>query len=85
VDENRVRVFDKSVLRKIFGLKRDKVRGQWRRMNNNEFYHLYSSQILIRVIKSRRMRLGHVTHMGRKEVYKGFCWEKVREVINWKN
>jgi hypothetical protein len=31
------------VLRKIFGLKRDEVRGAWRRLHNEEFYDLYSS------------------------------------------
>jgi len=32
----RPRVFDKRVLRGIFGLKGAKVRGEWRRLHNEE-------------------------------------------------
>jgi hypothetical protein len=49
------------VLRRIFGQKRGKVRGGWRKLNNEE---LHSSGV-IRMIKSRRMRwTGHVARMG---------------------
>jgi hypothetical protein len=52
------------VLRKIFGLKRDKLTGEWRKLHN-EIYDLYSSSHTIRVIKSRRVRwAGHVPCMG---------------------
>jgi hypothetical protein len=44
-----------SVLRGIFGSKRDEVTGEWRRLHNEELYDLYSSPNIIRVIKSRRM------------------------------
>jgi hypothetical protein len=54
----------KWVLRKIFGLKRDEVSGEWRRLHNEELYALYSSPNISRVIKSRRMRWeGHVARM----------------------
>jgi len=43
------------VLRKIFGLKRDEVAGEWRRLQNEEINERYSSQSIFRVIKSRRM------------------------------
>jgi len=56
------------VLRRIFGPERDKVTGVWRKLLNAELNDLYSSPIIIRVIKSRRMRwAGHVARMGRKE------------------
>jgi hypothetical protein len=49
------------VLRKISGPKREEVAGGWRRMNNEELHNLYSSQNIIRMIKSRRMRwAGHL-------------------------
>ena len=38
---------------------------EWRRLHNEELNDLYSSANIVRVIKSRRMRLaGHVVHMG---------------------
>jgi len=55
------------VLRRIFGLKRDEVTGEWRKLHNEELNDLYSSQNIIRAIKSRIMRLaGHVAHKGER-------------------
>jgi hypothetical protein len=67
--KHRRRVFENSVLRKIFGLKRDEVTGEWRKLHNEELSDLYSSPStsIIRIIKSRRMRwAGHVARMGKK-------------------
>ena len=44
------------VLRRIFGPRRDEVRGEWTRLHNEELNDLYSSPNIVRVIKSRRMR-----------------------------
>jgi hypothetical protein len=56
-------VFENRVLR-IFGPKRDEVKGGWRKLQNEELHNLYSSPIIIRVIKSRRMRwAGHAARM----------------------
>jgi hypothetical protein len=64
-EERRLRVFVNRVLRRIFGPKRDKVMGEWRKLHNEEQNDLYSLPNLARVIKSRRMRWGgHVTRMG---------------------
>jgi hypothetical protein len=62
-----LKVFENRVLRRIFGLKRDEVTGDWRKLHNEEPQSLYSSPSIIRMIKSRRMRLGgHVARMGEK-------------------
>ena len=64
-EERRLRVFKNRVLRKVFGPKRDKVTGEWRKLHNEELNDLYSLPIIVRVVKSRRMRwAGHVALMG---------------------
>ena len=57
-EERRLRVFEDRVLRRISGTTRVEVRGKWRKLHNEELNDLYSSRDIIRVIKSRRMRLG---------------------------
>jgi hypothetical protein len=46
-EEHRLRVLEKRMLRKIFGSKRDKVMGEWRRLRNEELNDLYASAIII--------------------------------------
>jgi hypothetical protein len=47
--------------------KRDEVTGGWRELHNEELRDLYSSPSIIRIIKSRRVRLaGHVARMVKK-------------------
>jgi len=59
-------------VRRIYGLRRDEVMGEWRKLHNEELNDLYSSPNIVRVIKSREMRWpGHVARMGEeREVYR---------------
>jgi len=50
-EEHRLRLFESRVLRRIFGLKRDEVTGEWRKLHNTELSDLYSSPNIILVIK----------------------------------
>jgi hypothetical protein len=71
-EERKLWVFKNKVLRRIFGPWRDEVRGDWRRLHNEELNDLYSSPSIVRMIKSRRMRWAwHVARMGEeREVYR---------------
>ncbi|KAJ4429408.1 hypothetical protein ANN_21566 [Periplaneta americana] len=51
-EEQRLRVLENKVLRKIFVAKRDEVTGEWRKLHNTELHALYSSPDIIRNIKS---------------------------------
>jgi hypothetical protein len=59
-EEHKLTVFENRVLRRIVGLKRDEVRGEWRKLCKEELCDLYSLPSIIRIIKLRRMRwVGH--------------------------
>jgi hypothetical protein len=63
-EEHRLRVFENTVLRRIFGPKREED-GSWRKLHNDELHGLHSSLNIVKVIKSRRMRWArHVARMG---------------------
>jgi hypothetical protein len=49
-------VFESRVLRRIFGLKRVEVAGDWKKLRNEELHNLYHVPSIFRVMKSRRMR-----------------------------
>jgi hypothetical protein len=66
-EEHRLRVIEDRVLRRIFGQRRYEVTGDWWKLLNADLHNLYTSPNIIRMIKSRRMRLtGHVGQMGRR-------------------
>jgi hypothetical protein len=66
-EEHRLSVFENRVLRRLFGPKRAEVTGGWGELHNEELHDLYSSQSIIRMIKSSRMRCaGHVARIVEK-------------------
>jgi len=69
-EERRLRMSENRALRRILASKRDEVTGEWRKLHNVELSELFSP-IIIRVIKSRRMRwAGYIACMGKR---RGLC------------
>jgi hypothetical protein len=70
--KDRLKVFENRVLKRIFGSKRDEVKGEWRKLCNKELNEMYSSPNIVWVIKLGRIRwVGNITHMGdRRGVYR---------------
>jgi hypothetical protein len=49
-------------------------------LQNEELHNLYSSPSIIRMIKSRRMRLAeHVARMGRRGMHVEFWWKSLKK------
>jgi len=70
-EERRLRVSENRLLSRIFGPKKDEVRGEWRKLHNEELNDLYSLLNIVRVIKLRTRWAGYVARMGeRRGVYR---------------
>jgi hypothetical protein len=62
-----LKVFGKRVLKRIFGLKNEKITGEWNKLHTEELNDLHSPPTTIWVIKMRRMRwVGYVACMGER-------------------
>jgi hypothetical protein len=60
-------VYENRVLRKMFRPERDEVALWCRKLHYEDLCDLYSSSIIVKIIKSRRMRwAGHVARMWKK-------------------
>jgi hypothetical protein len=72
------------ILRRKFGLKRDEIMGEWRKLHSGELHNLYSSPDIIRQIRSRRMRwVGHGARMGDGRNCRRFRCESPEEKGRW--
>ena len=66
-DEQKLLVFERRILRSIFG--GIKVDNNWRRRFNHELYQLYNEPDIVKYIKINRLRwLGHVQRMEEERV-----------------
>lgn len=64
VDENKLLVFERKILRRIYGPILDPLTQQWRILKNREVYERYGSPNIIQVMKNRRLKYaGHVARM----------------------
>jgi hypothetical protein len=71
-EENGLRVFGNRVWSRIFGRKREED-GSWRKLPNDQIHGFYSSSHIVKVINSNRISwAGHITCIGRGEVYTKF-------------
>ena len=52
-EKRRLKLFEHRVLRRIFGPKRDEVKGEWRKLHDEELYDRCPSINIVRIIKSR--------------------------------
>jgi hypothetical protein len=57
-EERRLRVFENRLLRRIFGPRRDEVRGEDGKLHNEGLHNLYCSPNIVRMIKSGRIKNG---------------------------
>ena len=83
-EERKLRVFENMVLRRIFGPRRDEVKGEWRRLYNENLNDLYSSHNIVRVVILIKMRwAGHVACRGEERGSIGSWWGNRRERDHW--
>jgi hypothetical protein len=46
-EEHRLRAFENRVLRRMFGCKRNKILGRWRKLRSKELCNFYLDKILV--------------------------------------
>ena len=64
----RLKVIENRVLGRIFRRKMNEIKGEWRKLHNEERNDLYSLPNIVWMMKSKRMRwAGFVARMGGEE------------------
>jgi hypothetical protein len=72
-EQLRLRLIVNRVLMRMCGSKRNGIRGEGRKLHNEELNDLYSSSTIVRVIKYRKKRwAGYIARMGMGESYTVF-------------
>jgi hypothetical protein len=61
-EENILRMFDRKIIQKIYGPVMEN--NIWRISHNEEKNTLLKGEVILRFIRSQRIRLGHVERMG---------------------
>jgi len=74
-EERRLRVFENSVLRGIFGRKRDDVTREWRKQHNEELNDLYCSPNIVGMKKIKKNRMDRACSTYGGFVYRVFVGE----------
>jgi hypothetical protein len=73
---NKLMVFERKVLRRIFGSTKERD-GTWRIKTNNEFYELIRRKNIINCIKAQRLSwFGHLQRMSKEKM--------IKKVYKWK-
>jgi hypothetical protein len=79
-EEQRLRGFENRVLRRIFGPKGDEIIESCIKLHYEEIHNLYFSPSIIRMTKSRKMRLaGNAARIGAKR------WENQKDGEHWED
>jgi hypothetical protein len=77
-------VFENRVLRRIFGPKRDKVTGEWRKLHSEELHNLYSSPDVISQVEANEVGGACGTHGRGVKSVQGFGGKARRKWTTWK-
>jgi hypothetical protein len=77
VNERRLSLFERKVLRCIFGAKQENE--MWRKRYNYELYEIYNDSNIVNYINAKRLAwVGHLMHMNDNRTLK-----KEYLIINW--
>jgi hypothetical protein len=65
MEEHRLKVLENRAVGRTFGLKGNELMGGWRNLHDEELLNLYFSPSVIKIIKSRSIRLaGNMARIG---------------------
>jgi hypothetical protein len=79
-EEHRLKVLENRISRRIFGPKRDEMKGGWRNLHNKELNKLYSSPNIILMMKYKWMGwAGYVARTGEKRNAHRFFMGKLED------